>query len=183
MPLMEVRLTNGKTVNIRQLAVTDAVQLSNYFAYLSADTKKRFAPHSFNWHMVEQICSHQDQASSYFIAETKDGCRIIAYSIVRRGLPEHDIPRLFAYGLPLEIDACCTFAPSVADAWQGAGLGGKILDFIAAYLKQQGVNAIILQGGVQCSNQKAVSFYCKSGFQIVGTFEHNGLNFDMLKNI
>ena len=37
-----------------------------------------------------------------------------------------------------------------------------------------------LWGGVQCNNEKAVNFYLKHGFRILGQFEYNGWNYDMV---
>lgn len=43
-----------------------------------------------------------------------------------------------------------------------------------------GTKRIILWGGVQAGNEKAVSYYLKHGFRTVGQFEHNGNNYDMI---
>ena len=50
-------------------------------------------------------------------------------------------------------------------------------------LRQKGVNRIVLWGGVQATNEKAVNFYKKHGFIELGHFEHNGSNVDMVKDL
>ena len=106
---------------------------------------------------------------------------VVAYAPVKRGYLEHDRLRLEAYGLSLNQHKDCTFAPSVADAWQGLGLGGKLFDFIQTELQVRGIKRVILWGGVQASNAAALRFYEKMGFRVLGGFEYEGKNWDMVK--
>ncbi len=104
---------------------------------------------------------------------------MIAYAIIRHGYLEHDSPRLSAYGLQLNHQTDGSFAPSVADNWQGKGLGKELFDFILPELSARGINRIILWGGVQRNNERAVRYYQKLGFQSLGHFEYHGMNTDM----
>ncbi len=94
----------------------------------------------------------------------RHACEIIGYAIVQRGILEHDRPRLQSYGLELSNTSDCTFAPSVADKWQGKGLGHLLLNFIVSDLLDGGFKRIILWGGVQSNNYNAVKFYLKKKF-------------------
>lgn len=104
---------------------------------------------------------------------------MIAYAIIRVGYLEHDNPRLSSYGLQLNHQTDSTFAPSVADDWQGKGLGKELFAFILPELSARGINRIILWGGVQSNNERAVRYYQKLGFQSLGHFEYHGMNTDM----
>jgi diamine N-acetyltransferase len=91
-----------------------------------------------------------------------------------------DADRLNSYGLALNYTTCFSFTPSVADHWQSHDIGKALFNFILSDLKTKGIKKIILWGGVQEDNKKAVNFYTKAGFKTLGTFEYNGSNFDML---
>lgn len=109
--------------------------------------------------------------------------KIIAYSVLKAGYLEHDRQRLESYGLQLSHTSDCTFAPSVADSWQGMGIGNGLLRFIIPDLKAMGISRIILWGGVQMDNEQAVTYYVRNGFKILGRFSYNGENYDMALEI
>lgn len=77
----------------------------------------------------------------------------------------------------------CTFAPSVADAWQSCGVGNSLFQFILSSLKATEVKRIILWGGVQIDNEKAVNYYKKNAFKTLGQFYYNGENYDMVLDV
>lgn len=84
------------------------------------------------------------------------------------------------YHYPLDENYCCTLAPSVADEWQGRGIGTILFDFVQAQLQAAGIRQLILWGGVQSTNLPAQGFYRKKGFIRLGSFEYHGRNDDML---
>ena len=55
-----------------------------------------------------------------------------------------------------------------------------LFQFILGYCEQLQIDKIILWGGVQSTNERAVNFYKQLGFVTLGTFEYNGLNQDMV---
>ena len=118
-----------------------------------------------------------------YIAENSDNNRIIAYAIIKKGYLLYDASRLSSYGLHLSEKSDCTFAPSVADAWQSRGMGSKLFEYILQDIRQKGFTRMILWGGVQSNNEKAVQFYLKYGFRVLGEFEYKGRNYDMIKEI
>ncbi|KAF0240536.1 MAG: N-acetyltransferase, partial [Chitinophagaceae bacterium] len=77
----------------------------------------------------------------------------------------------------------CCFAPSVADNWQNQGVGNALFDFVLEQVLFIGFSRIILWGGVQASNENAIQYYKKLGFETLGSFEYQGLNYDMILNI
>ncbi len=163
----------------RELVSTDLHALYQYLQQLSDETKKRFGPHLFDMDALMHLYA-TDAGLTAYIAEDTTLSSIIAYSLLKNGCLPHDIERLQSYGQPIDDDTCCTFAPSVADNWQSKGIGKLLFHHIVTELKSRGIKKIILWGGVQASNKKAVNFYQKMGFQTLGTFEYNGTNFDMV---
>ena len=156
--------------------------LASYFAGLSSETLKRYGPHPFDRSSLAEIYSGNTGLLGY-VALEEESQKIAAYSVIKPGFIEHDQIRLESYGLTLSLQTDCTYAPSVADAWQSCGVGNLMFQFILDDLKSKGFSRIILWGGVQADNVKAVNFYRKNGFQEVGRFEHNGNNIDMTHDI
>jgi len=167
---------------LRRLTPADLDNLHEYLLGLSVETKRRFGPHSFDREALVVLFSDPGQYSGHIAAETCT-LTIIAYSVIKKGFLEHDRPRLENYGLNLDPFTDATFAPSVADEWQGLGVGTQLFQFMIPGLQAEGVKRIILWGGVQCDNLKAVHYYRKLGFTILGQFDYYGQNYDMMKEI
>ena len=173
---------NNHPVLLSKLTSDDFNQLETYLQNLSSDTKKRYGPHPFDLLSIKDFYESANQNTGY-IARDNEMQAIIAYSIVKSGYLEHDSYRLQSYGLQLSHDTDCTFAPSVADQWQSMGIGNSLFLYILKNLQSTGTKRIILWGGVQSDNEKAVQFYKKHGFRILGGFEYNGPNYDMIMDI
>ena len=71
-------------------------------------------------------------------------------------------------------------APSVTDEWQSEGVGQLLFNYVLDEMKNRNAKQLILWGGVQIDNIKAVRFYQKNGFRSLGHFQYNGLNEDMM---
>jgi GNAT superfamily N-acetyltransferase len=171
---------NNQTLLIRRLTASDLDKLCSYLSGLSQETKKRFGPHSFDRDTLAELFGNPMKYSG-FIALQEATLSIIAYSVIKKGFLDHDRPRLESYGLKLDASQDATFAPSVADSWQGQGVGSRLFAFMTSCLQAEQIKRIILWGGVQCDNQKAVSYYRKLGFTVLGQFQYYGQNFDMIK--
>ncbi len=165
------------SILFQKLLPNHFAQLHFYLNSLSTTSKSRFAPHPFEIDAIEQF--YADESNIGYIAVDEKTNDIIAYAIIKHGYLVPDSPRLAAYGLFLNESTDATFAPSVADAWQGQGIGKLLFQFILNDLQNTAINRIILWGGVQKSNEHAVRFYEKLGFRILGEFEHKGINVDM----
>jgi diamine N-acetyltransferase len=179
---MIVQVKNGKSVLLRKLANNDIDKLSHYLQNLGSESVKRYGPHGFDIQSISELYQNPDQYSGY-IAEDPESSEIIAYSVIKTGYLEHDGNRLQSYGLIPDEKTDCTLAPSVADQWQSQGVGNSLFHFMRSDLKAKGFRRIILWGGVQSTNQKAVNYYLKNGFIKLGQFEHNGMNDDMILEI
>lgn len=172
----------GQNIILEPFKIENKESLLVYFNKLSEQSKRRFGPHPFT---LEAIDEKYSDSSNYkmFIAYDVDNDRIIAYVIVKFGWVEFDKDRLYSYGLfPEAKDA--TIAPSVADDWQSKGLGSRFFSYVLECLKTEfKVSRLILWGGVQSDNEKAVRLYKKFNFRFLGEFEHNGMNMDMILDL
>jgi len=176
-------LKNNTSAKLRPLRADDAGHLFHYLDDLSLETRARFGPHPFDRNTIINLCVYPPPGEWRFIAETINDSGIIAYAIIKKGYLLHDATRLSSYGLRLSDHSDCTFAPSVADAWQSSGLGSKLFEYILEKISRTGFTRIILWGGVQSDNIKALKLYLKYGFRMLGEFEYNGKNYDMIKEI
>lgn len=171
-------LPNGSEICLYFYSENDQNALLEYLSALSDTTRKRFGPHAFDrdsLHGIFQIPS----AYLGLLAREKGKTAVIGYCIVKNGLPDHDLPRLLASGFHPAPGHDFTFAPSVADEWQGSGLGTLMLHYLVRHFSKIRPARFILWGGVQADNGAAVRFYKKNGFKELGTFEYQGLNYDM----
>lgn len=166
------------TANIRcrQLQLADLAGLHIYLLSLLPATRQRFGPHSFDTETLYRLYTEEPVAGFGAFA----GEQLVAYAIIRKGLVPHDRERLMSYPYPLYERGCCTFAPSVADDWQGRGLGGILLQHILEALSREGCRQLVLWGGVQSGNIPAQRYYQKAGFKKLGSFEYYGSNDDMV---
>jgi diamine N-acetyltransferase len=173
-----IETKNNKQVYLRRLNANDFDGLFNYLQNLSADTKKRFGPHPFDKQSIIDFYDNSEENLGY-VAQTING-EIVAYAIIKIGYLENDKSRFDSYGIILSNNTDCEFAPSVADDWQSCGIGNQQFQYILTDLKKTSLKSVILWGGVQADNHKAINYYKKNGFQQLGQFTHNGENFDMI---
>jgi ribosomal protein S18 acetylase RimI-like enzyme len=170
---------HGKQISIENLMPEMEQLLVDYLLKLSPASASRFGPHPFDLPAVKDLFTAKGLHRGY-IASFVESPGIIAYALIKNGILEWDRARLHSYGLTLDDHTDCTYAPSVADCWQSVGIGNLMLEHIRKDLASQGKSRIILWGGVQATNEKAVAFYRKNGFRQLGVFEHNGQNLDMI---
>ena len=171
-----------QTILMSPFKIEDLEKLQNYFDTLSEKSKKRYGPHPFNH---EAIIETYNNSSNYkmFVAQKENDKAIVAYTVVKFGWVDFDKNRLLSYGLTVnQYDT--TIAPSVADQWQGKGLGSKFFEYVVNCLKNDfKATRVILWGGVQSDNEKAVRLYKRFNFRQIGRFEHNGPNMDMILDL
>jgi len=168
-------------VIIRQLTDHDAEKVFIYLNALSQQSRNRFGPHAFDSDSIESLLKDKEQITAYGAFDPESGT-LISYALIRAGYLPHDKARLESHGLQLSETTDCTFAPSVADAWQNRGVGSLVFRYILEDLPAH-CRRIILWGGVQAGNVTAVNFYLRRNFRISGEFEHNGKNYDMYLNL
>ena len=171
-------------IRLRLLQNADEERLFKYFAHLSAETKSRFGPHPLDRDSVKRICNDQNSGTTrYIVLDEKDD--LIAYMLVKKGMNEGEKFRLQQNHIVFDEAHFCTFAPSVADAWQSNGLGSAMFEAIERDISTNTpFRFIILWGGVQATNEKAVRYYEKYAFKRMGSFWYDGkANYDMIKSL
>lgn len=155
-----------------------------YLQALSAESRSRFGPHAFDAATVNEICAHLPGDTQRCIAVDETSGKIISYMLVKNGMVEWDRQRYAERGLQFDENSTVTYAPSVADEWQSSGLGSAMYALIETELKSRKIHTIVLWGGVQASNKKAVGFYTKWGYRLIASFWHDSKdNHDMLKQL
>lgn len=163
----------------RGLTNGDEERFFNYLLGLSSETRSRFAPHPFDIEHVAKICSDDLDNCYGYITLYKE--EVVAYIVAKKGYNQGELPRFSNYDFEIQQDNDYTLAPSVADSFQSKGVGNLLYQYVEKRLIEFGAKKLILWGGVQCSNQKAVNFYIKQGFLELGRFEYFGENIDMVK--
>jgi GNAT superfamily N-acetyltransferase len=173
--------TNNQSikVNFKLFVPEEAGKLLHYLQGLSAETVRRFRPHSFDLQTIQVLYREPSKQLAY-VAEVPESQEYAAYFALKTGIIPHDEFRFSTYGIRSEQANLCTFAPSVADSWQGNGLGSALFRFMLPQLKDYGFRKMVLWGGVQADNYRALAYYHKLGFRQLGSFEHYGMNHDML---
>ncbi len=178
-----ISLKDNRIVNIRLLQQQDAELLYNYLHNLSAESCSRFGPHPFDTESIFNIGNNllKDDVQRYIALKDE---QIIPYMLLKKGTIKADANRYAQRNTFFDETTAFTYAPSVADDYQNSGLGSKMFAVILQYLKQQRCSHIVLWGGVQATNIRAVQFYEKLGFKKIANFWHdNKDNIDMLLNL
>ena len=98
---------------------------------------------------------------------------------------ERERERYSQAGIPLDPNTDCSLAPSVADAFQGQGLGSLLMQHVFSMARRLGYRRMVLVGGTQGRNQRAIHFYRKHGFRTIGIFKssHAPVNYDMIAEL
>ena len=172
---MIIQTKDKQQILLRRLEVSDCTKLIDYLDRLSFETKNRFGPHPFDEKTLIDLYGNPSGHSGYLAIDPQTS-DIVAYSIMKQGILEHDRLRLQLYQLNLNDATYCTWAPSVSDLWQGKGIGTALFHFILKDLIQSTIKSVVLWGGVQKENHTAVSYYLSNNFKILGEFEHLGIN-------
>lgn len=181
---MKRSLKNGHSVEVRLLQKDDNEKLFEYFdQHFSKESKSRFGPHLFDKETIDEICHNPNKEITRYIAIDETGT-IIAYMLIQQGMIDWDKKRYSERNQFYDHSTSVTFAPSVADAWQSSGIGSVMNSIIEDDLRKRNINNIILWGGVQATNEKAVNFYKKLGYQFIASFRHDEKdNHDMVKQL
>ena len=169
----EATLRNGESLLLRALHAGDAPALGDYFAGLSAETQRRYAPHPLTAEHAQELCARIDHDEDLrLLALTREARpRIVAYFILRLGMRPEEQARYAALGIPLDAQTDCSLAPSVADAYQDLGLGSLMMPWLFEVASRLGRKRMVLWGGCQITNARALHFYQKHGFTKVGEYE------------
>jgi GNAT superfamily N-acetyltransferase len=183
---MSTILPDGERIVTRPLRVDDDQRLGAYLESLSEATRSLWAPHPFEQATADQICASLSATGTLrIVSALRDGSgeRIIGYMVLEPGCRPGDRERYARQGIRLD-QRDASFAPCVADEFQNRGVGSVMMERLFPIARQLGIRRVVLWGGVQARNERAIGFYRKWGFRKVGAFFKYGLdNDDMLLNL
>lgn len=169
---------DGRRGHLRAYEPSFSGALLSYLQELSAESRSRFGPHPFTTEGIAAIYDGPDAAQGFVATEEPSGA-VVGYALLKPGLKDTDARRYANYGSIFSHTEPCTFAPSVADDWRGSGLAQQLFEFVKQAAIAKGFRFMILWGGTQATNARAIAYYRRLGFQEAGRFEHNGSNLDM----
>ena len=173
----------GGEVLVRPLKAADRQILGAYFLGLSEATVAKYRPHKFDQETANALCDQiaNDPAVRFLALVEQDGNeQVLAYFILLFDLIPSDKARYAEQrGMVLDPATDCQLAPSVADAYQDKGLGSIMLAHLMDVARRVGRKRMVLFGGVRQANKRAIRFYEKFGFRIIGEFLSKAPSFDM----
>lgn len=176
---MIVTAFDGNEFVLRKLETTDGAMLSGYFEGLSVMTKVRFGPHPLTGDFAFGLCGKLDDTADRFVILPKGKEEIVGYFIVEFALSPHERDRYLSQGVVLEQGLDVLFAPSVGDAFQNGGLASAVMPELIAHCRRKGARSMVLMGGTQATNARAIAFYEKFGFGKYGGYQTEVFNHDM----
>lgn len=102
-----------------------------------------------------------------------DGPEIVALFEFSRDILLSDILRFRRYGVePQDVRTDVRFGPCIPDGYagRGLGLGNRLFPCMRKIMCRFGKRRMILWGGVLADNARALRFYEKNEFRLVGRF-------------
>jgi diamine N-acetyltransferase len=162
---------------LRPLGREDATRLSSYFDALSSESTRRFQPHPLTSEVARSLCAIEGSATLRCVIESAG--RVIGYFILEPTVSVHEAERYSRFGISLKSGQDYTFAPSVADEFQNKGIASLAMPHLINLARKSGAKSLVLMGGTQATNTRAVAFYEKFGFRRFGGYQTDVFNHDM----
>ena len=156
----------------------DCDSIVSFYQQLQDATRRLYAPHPMEREAIRQQVADPDYLMLLSFEETD----LAGYQVFLKGAFPWERDRYTQYGIVLDQYAA-SYAPVLGDGYQGKGAGTLMLTQALPFLEDARITQLILWGGVQCANIRAVNFYLKNGFRIVGYFEWEGANYDMISTV
>ena len=161
---------NAGTLRLRLLNPADAESFGEFLDGLGPQSRNMFGPHPLNSDEAAGLCASMDDADVIRLVLETSGNRIIGYFIVFPAVNSGTIKRFADAGIPLSEETDCTFAPCLADDFQGMGIATLAMKYIIEIMQNLGFKRMVLSGGTQALNAKGRAFYAKVGFKTVKMF-------------
>ncbi|MFE2737315.1 GNAT family N-acetyltransferase [Streptomyces sp. NPDC059349] len=166
-----LRLRDGSLAVLRPLVHADAERLAGFLEGLSPESRRLSTFDGYDLAAARELC---DAIARYdklrLVLEDESSARIVGLFELSLALAAGDIARYRAAGVHLTEQTDCRFGPTLADAYQGSGVGSLVLPLVMEAVRRLGRTRVILWGGVVAGNARALRFYEKAGFQLVGPF-------------
>ena len=178
--------SHGRWRLIRPLRPRDETRFAQFLTGLSQQTQRYFAPHGLEWQHGQQLVAELDPSQTLrllLLDKSGDEEIVLGYLILQMGLAPHEQERFNRYGIEYDPALCVSLAPVIAEGWQSQGLGAPLLKQGLHLCRELGRQAVVLMGGMQDANRRAVHFYLRHGFHRLDSFEwpQGVLNDDMIR--
>jgi diamine N-acetyltransferase len=166
----EVNCAHGGTAVFRPLETGDVAPLEEFLSSLSNETRRFWNLESYDRSAAAELCAAIGRYDKLrFVAqEAAAPFRLLASFEFSFGIPRGDAERFRSYSITLSETSDCRFAPCVRDALQGSGLANALMPLAIDIARRFGKSRIILWGGVDSENRRAIRFYEKHGFTALG---------------
>ncbi|MFI7462129.1 GNAT family N-acetyltransferase [Nonomuraea sp. NPDC049646] len=180
-----LNLKDGSDVVFRPLTHADAEGLAAFLDGLSAATRRLSTFDGHDLKAARKLC---DAIARYdklrLVLEDVLSGRIVGLVEFSLDLHPADIARYQKAGIPLAATDC-RFGLTLSDDHQGRGVGTQIFPLVADVARQFGKTRVILFGGVLADNPRALRYYDKHGFRLVGSFtgSDGAQSFDMILDL
>ncbi len=165
-------LTAGETIVFRPLAPDDDGALADFLQSLSPQTRRFSTYASYDLAAAQEMCEAINRYDKLRMVATH-GQRIVALFEFSFGLVDDDIKRYQGYDIALDERVDCRFGPCLADNYQDRGLGSQLLPAMLDIARRFGKQRMILWGGVLADNARAIRYYEKNGFRLLGKFRND----------
>ncbi len=168
----DVIFPTAEVLTFRPLLSHDDARLAEFLAGLSPQTRALATFPGYDLATAQEICTSIARYDKLRLVATAAE-RIVALFELSFDLTSDDIARYQSYGIPLDTATDCRFGPTIADDYQNRGLGSLLLPCVMDIARRFGQRRMILWGGVMADNHRAIHYYQKHGFVMVGKFHKN----------
>ncbi len=168
---MHLRLSNkhGEELQLRSLRSNDATNFADFLGKLGPETRTRFGPHPLDESTADALCAAQPEAQIQRLVLCNKQA-ILGYFILDFAPAEAEQQRYQQAGIHLNFQQEPRLAPCIADHYQNQGFASLAMAELISYCRQRGLKSLVLMGGTQASNLRAIHFYKKAGFVEIGRF-------------
>lgn len=158
-------------LTLRLLTHRDAEVFGRYLDALDPVANRMFGPHPLTRAAAAEICAALDYTKALRQLVITSAGEAVSYIILLPLVSADSVRRYKEYGIELTNETDCSFAPSVADACKGRGLGGAATPLVMDLAVTLGFRRMVLSGGTRASNKPGIGLYRKVGFRQVGEFD------------
>ncbi|RAJ69920.1 L-amino acid N-acyltransferase YncA [Streptomyces sp. Amel2xB2] len=165
-----LELADGPDVVFRPLTHADAERLAAFFEGQSTASRRLSTFGGYDLAFARELCdaiARHDKLR--LVLEEVPSGRIVGLLEISLGLHPSDIARYREADVYLGATDC-RFGPTLADDYQGKGVGTQVFPLVVDVARRFGKKRMILWGGVLADNPRAIRYYEKHGFQTVGSF-------------
>ena len=173
--MIERHLAHGRV--LRHLTASDTQALFDFFESLSPASRSRFQPHGMDRETARALCEGAPGPALRMVILERG--LVVAYFILDPQVSPHEIARYRDQGIDLQAGQDFMFAPAVTDRLQNEGIASEAMPHLLALARAAGARSLVLMGGTQASNARAIAFYEKFAFKRCRGYRTQRFNHDM----